>query len=88
MVWSSALKKYSLTISGGGTLNADALYAQYYERYQAAIERIDKESPNRTLFNSWVICKIRLLQEGMVTAIPSLFINIVLTVINIKRGVY
>ena len=46
MVWSSALKKYSLTISGGGTINADALYSQYYERYQAAIERIDKESPN------------------------------------------
>lgn len=46
MVWSSALKKYSLTISGGGTINADALYSQYYERYKDAIERIDKESPN------------------------------------------
>lgn len=46
MIWSSALKKFSLTLAGGGQLNADALYSQYKERWDAAVERIDKESPN------------------------------------------
>lgn len=55
MVWSSALKKYTLTIAGGGSVNADALYSQYYERYQAAIEQVYKESPNRTLHIYWII---------------------------------
>lgn len=46
MIWTNALRKYSLTIAGGGTLNADSLYSSFKERYDAAIERIDKESPN------------------------------------------
>lgn len=45
MIWTNALRKYSLTIAGGGTLNADSLYSSYKERYDAAIERIDRESP-------------------------------------------
>lgn len=46
MVWSSALKKYTLTIAGGGQLNADSLYAQYKERYDAAMKQVYDESPN------------------------------------------
>ena len=42
----TGLRKYSLTIAGGGTLNGDSLYGSYKERYDAAVERIDKESPN------------------------------------------
>lgn len=46
IVWTNALRKYSLTISGGGTLNADSLYSSYKEEYDWCIDRIDKESPN------------------------------------------
>jgi hypothetical protein len=52
----------------------DSLYSSYKERYDAAIERIDKESPHRICL-CWVICKISLLQksEGMAATIPSDF---------------
>ena len=50
MVWASALKKFNLTIAGGGTLNADSLYSQYKERFDAATERIDKESPHGFIY--------------------------------------
>ena len=46
MIWSNALRKYSISIAGGGQLNMDSLYSSYKERYDAAIERIDKESPH------------------------------------------
>lgn len=45
MVWTNALRKYNLQISGGGTLNADSLYASYKEDYDWCIERIELESP-------------------------------------------
>jgi hypothetical protein len=71
MIWSNALRKYSISIAGGGQLNMDSLYSSYKERYDAAIERIDKESPHRICL-CWVICKISLLQksEGMAATIP------------------
>ena len=46
MIWCNALRKFSITIAGGGQLNMDSLYSSYKERYDAAIERIDKESPH------------------------------------------
>lgn len=46
MIWTDALRKYSMTIAGGGTINADSKYSSYKERFDAACERIDKESPN------------------------------------------
>lgn len=46
MVWANALRKYSLQIAGGGTLNADSLYSSYKDRYDAILERIYKENPN------------------------------------------
>lgn len=45
MVWTNALRKYSLQISGGGTLNADALYSSYKEEYDYCLENIRLESP-------------------------------------------
>ena len=50
MIWTNALRKYSLTIAGGGQLNGDSLYSSYKERYDAAIERIDKESPHGFIY--------------------------------------
>lgn len=44
-VWTNALRKYSLTIAGGGTLNADSLYSSYKEQYDWCIEQIRLESP-------------------------------------------
>lgn len=54
MIWTNSLRKYSLSIAGGGQLNADSLYSSYKERYDAAIERVDKESPHR-IYIYWVI---------------------------------
>lgn len=45
MVWTNSLRKYSLTIAGGGTLNADSLYASYKEEYDYCLENIRLESP-------------------------------------------
>lgn len=50
MIWTNSLRKYSLTISGGGTINGDSLYSSYKERYDAAVERIDKESPHGFIY--------------------------------------
>ena len=50
MIWTNSLRKYSLTIAGGGTINGDSLYSSYKERYDAAIERIDKESPHGFIY--------------------------------------
>ena len=44
-VWTNALRKYSLTIAGGGTLNADSLYSSYKEQYDWCLEQIRLESP-------------------------------------------
>lgn len=44
-VWTNALRKYNLTISGGGSLNADSLYASYKEEYDWCLEQIRLESP-------------------------------------------
>lgn len=46
MIWTAALRKYSITISGGGTLNADSLYSSFKERLDAVQERIYLENPN------------------------------------------
>lgn len=45
MVWTNALRKYSLTIAGGGSLNADSLYSSYKEQYDYCLENIRLESP-------------------------------------------
>lgn len=44
MVWTTGLRKYNLTLSGGGTINGDSLYSSFKERYDAAVQRIDDES--------------------------------------------
>jgi len=44
MKWANALRKYSITIAGGGTLNADSLYSGFKEEYDACIEQIRLES--------------------------------------------
>lgn len=44
-VWTNALRKYSLTIAGGGSLNADSLYSSYKEQYDWCLEQIRLESP-------------------------------------------
>ena len=46
IIWANALRKYSLQIAGGGTLNADSLYSSYKERLDAVQERIYNENPN------------------------------------------
>lgn len=46
MVWCNSLRKYSLTIAGGGQLNADSLFASYKEEYDYCLENIRLESPN------------------------------------------
>lgn len=50
MIWTNALRKYQLTLAGGGTLNADSLYSSYEKEHDWCIERIDKESPNGEFF--------------------------------------
>ena len=45
MIWTNALRKYNLNISGGGSLNADSLYASYKEEYDYCLENIRLESP-------------------------------------------
>ena len=50
MLWTSALAKYSLTLAGGGTLNAESRYSAYKERFDSAIERIDRESPHGFIY--------------------------------------
>lgn len=45
MVWTNALRKYSLQISGGGTLNADSLYSSYKEDYDWCLQTIENLSP-------------------------------------------
>ena len=52
MVWTNALRKYSLTIAGGGTLNADSLYSSYKEEYDYCLENIRLESPNGEFYIS------------------------------------
>lgn len=44
MRWTNALRKYSITIAGGGQLNADSLYSSYKEEYDWCIEQIRLES--------------------------------------------
>lgn len=46
MIWCNALRKYSITIAGGGQLNADSLYSSYKEEYDYCLENIRLESPN------------------------------------------
>lgn len=46
MVWTNALRKYSITLAGGGQLNADSLYSSYKEEYDYCLENIRLESPN------------------------------------------
>lgn len=50
MVWTNALRKYNLQIAGGGTLNADSLYASYKEDYDWCVEHIEFESPCGSTF--------------------------------------
>ena len=45
MLWTNSLRKYSLTIAGGGQLNADSLYSSYKEEYDYCLENIRLESP-------------------------------------------
>ena len=45
MVWTNALRKYSITLAGGGQLNADSLYSSYKEEYDYCLENIRLESP-------------------------------------------
>lgn len=44
MRWCNTLRKYSITIAGGGQLNADSLYSSYKEEYDWCIEQIRLES--------------------------------------------
>lgn len=44
-LWTLALRKYSLTLSGGGTLNGDSLAADFKESITNIKERIDLETP-------------------------------------------
>lgn len=46
MIWTNALRKYTLAISGGGSLNADSLYSSYKEEWDDCREQIRLESPN------------------------------------------
>lgn len=43
-LWCNSLRKYSLTIAGGGQLNADSLYSSYTDDYNWCIEQIKGES--------------------------------------------
>ena len=45
MIWTNALRKYTLSISGGGSLNADSLYSSYKEEWDDCREQIRLESP-------------------------------------------
>jgi hypothetical protein len=45
MVWTNALRKYSISLAGGGQLNADSLYSSYKEEYDYCLENIRLESP-------------------------------------------
>lgn len=51
MLWANSLRKYSLTLAGGGTLNGDSLYSSYKEEYDYCMENIRLES---TLGEFWV----------------------------------
>lgn len=51
MRWTNALRKYTITIAGGGQLNADSLYSSYKEDYDWCIEQIRGES---TLGEFWM----------------------------------
>ena len=44
-IWADLLRKYSITISGGGTLNADSKYSSYAEEVNNLEERIYNENP-------------------------------------------
>lgn len=50
MIWTIGLRKYSLTLAGGGTLNGDSLYASFKEDYDYALEQIRLESPSTGQF--------------------------------------
>ena len=45
MIWTNALRKYTLSIAGGGSLNADSLYSSYKEEWDDCREQIRLESP-------------------------------------------
>ncbi len=42
--WANNVKKYSITMAGGGQINGDAIYSQYKEMYDATLERVKLES--------------------------------------------
>jgi len=44
VMWGSILGKYSTTMAGGGTINADAIKSEYSEKLVAAKEAIKKET--------------------------------------------
>ena len=46
MIWTNALRKYQLSISGGGSLNADSMYSSYKEEWDDCREQIRLEGPN------------------------------------------
>ena len=45
-LWTNRLRKYVLSIPGGGQLGADSLYASYEKDYDWCVERVELESPN------------------------------------------
>lgn len=49
-IWTNALRKYQISISGGGSLNADSLYSSYKEEYDWCLEQIRLESPNSDFY--------------------------------------
>lgn len=49
-VWADALRKYSLTIAGGGTINADSKYSSYADEVEKLEDRIFKENPSYEVF--------------------------------------
>lgn len=45
IVWTRALGKYNITLSGGGTLNTDSLRAEFITERDVLYDRIRAESP-------------------------------------------
>lgn len=45
-LWADLLRKYTITISGGGNVNADSKYSSYAEEVTNLEERIYKENPS------------------------------------------
>ena len=44
MHWANNVKKYNLTMAGGGQINGEAIYSQYKELYDSTLERVKTES--------------------------------------------